>query len=261
MLGTKLSLTLMVAAALAAAGAPAQTAAPAAPAASAPAASPVDPAAVQALRDMGAYLQSLQRFAVHSQVTGERVLADGQKLQHMATANLDVERPNKLRAVMRTALSERVLVFDGKSATLYAPLQKYYSTAAAVGTIGELIDRLEQTYGVQVPLSDLFRWGTPEASVNGFESAMNAGQDFVGGDLCDHYAFRQGTIDWQIWIAVGRRPLPRKIVITSRADEARPQSVTLLDWTLGPPFSDSVFHFVPPAGATKVEWVARKAKP
>ncbi len=259
MAGIRLAPVLAFVAVLGAAGVQAQT--PAAPAASAPAASLVDPAAVQALRDMGAYLQSLQRFAVHSQVTGERVLADGQKLQHSASANLDVERPNKLRATMRTALSERVLVFDGKSATLYAPLHEYYSTAPAVGTIGELIDRLEQTYDVQVPLSDLFRWGTPEASLGGIESAMNAGQDFVGGDLCDHYAFRQGTIDWQIWIALGRRPLPRKIVITSRADEARPQSVTLLDWNLAPRFSDAVFHFVPPAGATKVEWVARKAKP
>ena len=30
---------------------------------------------------------------------------------------------------------------------------------------------------------------------------MNAGQDFIGGEICDHYAFRQGKIDWQIWIA------------------------------------------------------------
>ena len=63
---------------------------------------------------------------------------------------------------------------------------------------------------------------------------MNAGQDFVGDDLCDHYAFRQGKIDWQIWITAGGKPLPRKIVITNRADEARPQSVSLIDWNLKP---------------------------
>ncbi|HMO46145.1 MAG TPA: DUF2092 domain-containing protein [Rubrivivax sp.] len=229
-------------------------------AASPPAAAAVDPAAVQALRDMGAYLQTLQRFAVHSAVTGERVLADGQKLQHSASATLDVERPNRLRALMRTAASERQLVFDGRSVTLYSPIQQYYSTVEYSGNIGSLIDRLEAHYGVQVPLSDLFRWGTPEAPLDRLESAMNAGQAFVGDELCDHYAFRQGKIDWQIWIAVGRRPLPRKIVVTSRADEARPQSVTLLDWNLMPRFSESVFHFVPPAGATKVEWVARKTK-
>jgi hypothetical protein len=257
MSGRKL-LTVLAAGALFGPAAHAQTAAPAA---AASAASAVDPASVQALRDMGTYLQSLQRFAVHSEVTGERVLADGQKLQHSASAALDVVRPNMLRAVMRTPSAERVLVFDGKTVALYAPLHKYYSTVEYGGTLAGLVDRLEKAYGVQVPLTDLFRWGTPEAPLDRLDSAMYAGQDFVGGSLCDHYAFRQGSIDWQIWITVGRQPLPRKIVITNRGDEARPQSVTWLDRNLAPKFADAVFRFVPPAGATKVEWVARKTKP
>ena len=51
-----------------------------------PAANAVDPAAIQALKDMGAHLQTLKRFQVSTELTGERVLADGQKLQHTATA-------------------------------------------------------------------------------------------------------------------------------------------------------------------------------
>ena len=89
---------------------------------------------------------------------------------------------------------------------------------------------------------------------------MNAGQDFVGKDVCDHYAFRQGKIDWQIWITTGEKRLPRKVVITSRVDEARPQSISLITWNLKPTFEDSVFKFVPPAGAKQIEIVERKAK-
>jgi hypothetical protein len=74
-------------------------------------------------------------------------------------------------------------------------------------------------------MADLFLWGTPAAPLDKIESAMNAGQDFIDNDLCDHYAFRQGNIDWQIWITTGSKPLPRKLVITNRSDEARPQSV------------------------------------
>jgi hypothetical protein len=232
-----------------------------APAAAAPpAANAVDPASVQALKDMGAYLQTLKRFHLSSEVTGERVLADGQKLQHTATANLDVARPNKLRALMRSPRSERDLLYDGKAVTLYTPAQKYYSTVEFNESLGGLIDRLEERYGVQIPLSDLFVWGTPAAQLDKFESAMNAGQDIVGGTVCDHYAFRQGAIDWQIWIATGSKPLPRKIVITNRADEARPQSVTLINWNLKPTFTDSVFKFTPPKGSTKIEILPRKTK-
>ncbi len=225
-----------------------------------PVANPVDPGSIQALKDMGAQLQSLKRFRVSSEVTGERVLADGQKLQHTATADLDVHRPNRLRVRMTSARFERELSYDGKTVTLYAPARKYYSTVDFSGDLGELIERLETRYGVEIPLADLFLWGTPAAPLDKIESSLNAGQDFIGNDLCDHYAFRQGKVDWQIWITAGSKPLPRKIVITNRADEARPQSVTLLRWDLKPAFKDSVFKFAPAKGAAAAEIVPLKTK-
>jgi len=225
-----------------------------------PAPDAVDQAAIQALKDMGAYLQTLKRFHVSTELTGERVLSDGQKLQHTATADMDVERPDKLRALMHSARSERQLFYDGKTVTLYTPAQRYYSTVEFSGTLGELIGRLRERYAVEVPLSDLFLWGTPAAPLDKIQSAMNAGQDFIDDDLCDHYAFRQANADWQIWITTGSKPLPRKVVITNRADEARPQSVSLIDWNLKPGFKDSVFKFTPPKGATKIEIVPVKAK-
>jgi len=223
-----------------------------------PTANPVDPAAVQALKDMGAHLQTLKRFQVRTELTGERVLADGQKLQHGASATLEVARPNRVRAVIVSPRSERRIIYDGKTVALYTPTQQFYSTVAFSGSLGELVEQLQARYDVEMPLSDLFVWGTPAAPLDKIESAMIAGQDFIGDDLCDHYAFRQGKVDWQIWITTGSKPLPRKVVITSRADEARPQSVSLLVWNLKPTFTDAVFRFTPPAGAKAIEILPRK---
>ena len=212
----------------------------------------VDPAAMQALKDMGAHLLTLTRFQVSTDLTGERVLADGQKLQHTARAELDVARPNRLRAHLSSARSERELFYDGTTVTLFLPAQQYYSTVAFTASLGELVMALEARYGVEIPLYDLFLWGTPAAPLDQIESAMNAGQDFIGPDLCTHYAFRQGNVDWQLWITTGAQPLPRKLVITHRADDARPQSVSLIDWNLQPTFKDAVFTFTPPTGSTAV---------
>jgi hypothetical protein len=230
-------------------------AAPASP--TKPAENAVNPASIQALKDMGAYLQTLKRFRVVTELTGERVLADGQKLQHMARAEMNVQRPDKMRVAMRSARSERELFYNGKAVTLYTPAQKYYSTVEFSGNINQLTDRLEQHYKVQLPLQDLFLFGTPAAQLDKIESAMNAGQDIVGGDVCDHYAFRQGPIDWQIWIKAGDKPLPRKLVIVNRGDEARPQSMSLITWNLNPQ-TDTAFTFTPPKGARKIEMVAAK---
>jgi hypothetical protein len=247
----------LMAALLATAGVHAQTATPGA---AAQPTNAVSPEAIQALKNMGAFLQTLKRFEVTTDVTGERVLQDGQKLQHTAAATLYVVRPNKLRARMASARAERELVFNGKTVTLFTPAQKSYSSVELVDTLDGLTDKLQQRYGVEIPLSDLFVWGTPAAPFDKIESAMNAGQDFIGEVLTDHYAFRQGKLDWQIWIEAGSRPLPRKIVIANRSDEARPQSVSLIDWNLKPAFKDSVFTFVPPKGVTKAEIVPLKRK-
>jgi len=220
----------------------------------------VNPESVQALKDMGAYLQTLKRFHVSTELTGERVLADGQKLQHAASASLEVERPSRIRVHMHSARADRDLFYDGKTVTLVTPAQKYYSTVAFSGTLGDLIGKLQDGYDVEIPLADLFVWGTPAAPLDQMDSAMNAGQDFIDNDLCDHYAFRQGMVDWQIWISAGGKPLPRKLVITNRADEARPQSVSFIDWNLKPTLNDATFKFKPPAGSKKIEIVARKAK-
>ena len=236
--------------------APAGTTAPAVNAVNA--VNAVDPASIQALKDIGAYLQTLERFRTSTSLMGERVLADGQKLLHTASATLDVQRPDRLRARMWSIRSEREIIYDGKTVTLFFPAQKYYSSVEFSGSNGELVKKLEERYGFEVPLSDLFLWGTPAAPVDKIESAMNAGQDLIGNDLCDHYAFRQGDFDWQIWIATGAKPLPRKLVITNRADDARPQSVSTMEWNLKPAFKEATFRFTPPKGTTKIEFVPAK---
>ena len=52
------------------------------------AASAINPDSIQALKDMGAHLQTLVRFQVTTELTGERVLADGQKLQHLSLIHI-----------------------------------------------------------------------------------------------------------------------------------------------------------------------------
>ena len=266
---TKLSAALCAAAFLgacstssppsASAGAPASSAS-AAPASAATAAQQnlVDPAAVQALKDMGAYLQSLRRYEVSLDLTGERVLQDGQKLMHSASADLDVAHPNRIKAATTTATSRRVLYFDGKKVALQFPDTNYYSTVDFSGSVADLVERLKANYGVELPAADLFAWGTPAAPFNDLQSAMNAGQAIVGGTLCDHYAFRQAGIDWQIWLTTGSNPLPLKLVVTSLADDARPQSITEFHWNLKPTFQDSAFSFKPPAGAKSIDMVQVK---
>ncbi len=81
---------------------------------------------------------------------------------------------------------------------------------------------------------------------------MFVGPSEIGGVTCGHYAFRQEGLDWQVWIQMGDFPLPRKQVLTTTTDEARPQYAATFTWNLAPSFNEAAFEFVPPKGAGRV---------
>jgi hypothetical protein len=212
----------------------------------------IDSVAVRALERMGAYLRTLQAFQLRANVVTEEVRLDGQKVQIIREVTLVAKRPNKLHAEVTNAQQRRLFFYDGKSFTLWAPRLKYYSTVAAPASIAELADHLEATYDLELPLVDLFRWGTPAANVKAITSAIDAGPAEIDGTSCQHYLVRQDGIDWQVWLQLGDHPLPRRVVITTRTDEARPQHATTYTWNLAPSFNDGTFAFEAPEGAKKI---------
>src|SRR5688500_19673976 len=57
----------------------------------------IDTVAINALRDMAAYINSLLTFQISGDITTEKVLPDGQKIQMATTAELLAERPTRMR--------------------------------------------------------------------------------------------------------------------------------------------------------------------
>jgi hypothetical protein len=147
---------------------------------------------------------------------------------------------------------EHRYLYDGKSFTVYDPRVNYYATVPAPATIVELIGRLEERFGIDIPFADLFRWGGPHSKVDEIQAAGDVGPGQVGGATCEHYVFRQPGLDWQIWIQLGEYPLPRKLVLTTTADDARPQFSAVYNWNMAPSFNAESFNFVPPPDAHRI---------
>lgn len=212
----------------------------------------IDPGTMEVLSQMGVYLRSLKAFRVQVTTSNETVLEDGQKVQYEGNVDLLARMPDGLRIHTLNDRHERLYFFDGKTFTLWGQRMDYYATIDAPATVGLLADALEDNYGITLPLVDLFRWGTDESDINAITAATNLGSAVIDGTTCQHYAFRQDNIDWQLWIQKGDYPLPRKLVITTKSDEARPQHEAAYRWDLAPSFNDAAFTFDPPEGALRV---------
>src|SRR5262245_34319115 len=98
----------------------------------------IDTAAVNALKRMGAYLRTLQSFQIDANITSDEVARDGQLLTNQSHVELVAARPNRMRVELNSDRKERLFVYDGKTFTLFAPRQKFYSVVDAPPTINEL---------------------------------------------------------------------------------------------------------------------------
>ena len=212
----------------------------------------IDPEVMAALNQMGKYLRSIDAFRVKVTTTSDTVLDDGQKLQYESNADILARPPNDLRIHTFNDQHERRFFFDGKTFSLWGQRMNYYATVDAPGTIPELLNYLQEKHAIDTPGADLFRWGTDEADPSAIIGAMNVGSAVIDGTTCQHYAFREDDIDWQLWVQKGDYPLPRKLVITTKTDDARPQYSAAYRWDLAPSFNDAAFTFDPPKGALRV---------
>jgi hypothetical protein len=215
-------------------------------------ASDIDPDAIDAVKKMAAYLHTLKSYQVIDNVTQDDVLDDGLIVQSTSKVDYLLARPNRMRIEVTSDDSHRLYLYDGKNFTVWGRLVNYYATVPAPPTIGELFEKITEKYDIELPLYDLYNWGSKDEDINKIKTAIDIGPSAVEGVTCEHYAFHQEGVDWQIWIQLGEFPLPRKLVITTLTDEARPQHSDTLTWNLAPSFNDGAFAFDPPPDAKRV---------
>jgi hypothetical protein len=129
-----------------------------APDSAARAPSPIDPGAMAALNKMGVYLRTLTSFQVWADVTTDNVLDDGQAIQFSSKVDLVAARPNRMRIEVTDDDGHRFFFFDGKNFTIFGQVANFYATVPAPPTLALLADSLNNKYGIELPLMDLFKW-------------------------------------------------------------------------------------------------------
>lgn len=201
------------------------------------------------LKSMSDYLESQQTFALTFDSAVEVITPELEKIQFTSSGELTMERPSSIHATRTGGYSDVEMVSDGKTFTLFGKNIDGYTQIDNPGTIDQLIDTLHGR-GMAVPGGDLLGSDVYDTLIDGVLEAKVIGEGVVEGVECDHLAFRNQETDWQIWIAKGDQPVPRKYVITTKSVGAAPQyTLVLRSWNAGVETSAAMFTFDPPQGA------------
>ena len=221
----------------------------------------IDPEADLLLHRMGDYLAQAQFYSVSAEVWQDVRLGSGQQVQAGRTVELQVRRPDRFHAEVRSARRNRGLFYDGNSLTLLDRNQNFYGTIAAPANLDAAIDTATERFGITVPLEDIIDSDSYHSLMGKVESGTHLGDVKVLGVPCEHLAYSMEKVDWQIWIEQGARPVPRKIVITYKDEEGSPEYTAIFsNWNFETKLSDFLFKFEPPAGSTKITVAEIKGK-
>ena len=214
----------------------------------------IDPRADELMKRMSDYLAQSPSFSVTAEVWQDIQLGSGQRIQAGRMIDLQVRRPNRFHAEVHSTRRNRGLYYDGKSITLLNRVQNFYGTVPAPATLDEALDVASERFGITMPLEDLVVSDPYHNAMRKVTSGLDLGPVTVLGVACEHLAFSQGTMDWQVWIEDGARPVPRKLVMTYKDEEGSPQYTAVLSqWDFETKLPDFLFNFEPPSGAKKID--------
>jgi len=213
----------------------------------------IEPKAVEVLKQMCDYLKNLQQFTVQAEITEDVLLTSGQRIQYARSVEASVRRPDRMRAESVGDTDNRQLVYDGKTITLMDRTKNFYTTITAPPELDAALEHATQAFNLRAPLADLIYTKAYEYLTEGVVSGFYVGMSKVQGVPCHHLAFREKDIDWQIWVEDGPTPLPRKFLITDKKAGGLQFTAVFTKWNTSPQLEDSLFTFVAPAKAEKID--------
>jgi hypothetical protein len=209
--------------------------------------------AAQILKSMSDYVASQKNISLTYDSDVEVVTSEVEKIQFASSGKVVLSRPDKVRVSRTGGYADVELVFDGKTVSAVGKNINAYTQLESAGSIDQLIAKLRDMNLIVAPGADLLGSHVFDDLMADVIVSRHIGRGVIDGVECEHISFRNLDIDWQLWVEVGARPIPRKYVITSKGVGAAPQyTLRIKEWRTDAPIAADAFTFTPPQGANKV---------
>ncbi|MCC6764026.1 MAG: DUF2092 domain-containing protein [Deltaproteobacteria bacterium] len=211
--------------------------------------------AIGVLKAMSARLASAHTLAFTAVATYESPSRFGPEIAYTTTSDVALQRPNKLRVVTPGDGPAQQFFYDGKTVTAYAPGEDLVATAAATGTIDDVLQQAYHQADIYFPFTDVVVADPYEDIAKGLKVAFYVGQSqVVDGTTTDMVVIANERVFAQIWVGA-KDQLPRRVRAVYLDDPARLRhEVSLSRWQVNGAVPASAF--TAPAKAAKAKRIA-----
>jgi hypothetical protein len=214
-----------------------------------------DPRAL--IERMGAEVAALDRFILSGEAYADASLGAGQIIQNSSEVTMQVQKPGSMHLTRHDTEDNKDLYFSGGVLSIYTESLKFYAQTNVPEGLGAAVDFAVEEIGIDAPLLDFVSNDMAETLMADADEVQLIGTSLVRGKLYEQIAIRTAEVDIQMWIASEGRPLPGKMVISSKWEGGSPRFVVFMEWNTNPEFPADTFNFVPPNDATKIDFITQ----
>ncbi len=228
----------------------------------APPAPMVEQYALDRLKQMSDNIAAAKAFTYHATSFAEMPAPTGQFLTITVVSEVALKRPNKLRVNVWGDVPAFDVYFDGDKVSTFDPKKKLHSVSKkSVTTLDEMLDMVTSDPEINFPSAD-FMYSNPYAVMTkGLTHAIVVGESMVDGVPCEHFAYMEPTINWEIWIEKGKNALPLRLAMTYKQAQNFPRfMIEYKDWHLNPKFTADTFVLNTPTDSKEIEFTTRSKK-
>jgi hypothetical protein len=210
------------------------------------------------LTRMGEFLSKTPNMSVTVHGAYDTVQQNGSKVEWNEIRKVTLRRPDQLRIdAERSDGAHSLILFDGKNITTYDESRKVYAQAPQPGGVDETVIHFVQDMGMRLPLAVLLLSRLPEELQTRVQTVSYVEKTTTLGVPADHLVGRTNTVDFQLWIAQGDKPLPVRAVLTYKNAPGQPQfRAEFEDWDLSANPPASMFTFTPPAQSHRIPFAS-----
>ena len=220
---------------------------------------PIEPEVRRVLEGACAALSSAQRVSYHAEITFDSVLPSLVKLQYAGAMDVAIERPDNLSVDYQSDLGAKRIWYNGQTLIIFDPAHLVYASVEAPGSIDTMIGDIAKNKNLSIPLAGFDVSDPCARATRDVLRSKYVGLNDVAGIECDHLAFFQEQVDWQLWVEHGKNPVARKIVITYKKLPTQPQwEAVFSKWRFDPPLAAGIFEPKIPKDAVKAQFLEFK---
>ena len=210
------------------------------------------------LEEMSAEIEGLGRFVVYGDAYADARLDAGQIIEHSSQVTLRLRRePGAIRISNRDAEDTREIYFDDGSLSVYSSTENMYAQAEIPKGVESMLDYAVNEIGIESPMLDFIAADVADDLLQDADDVSYLETSLIRDQIYHHVGIRSPEVDVQIWVAAKGRPLPGKLVITSKWEGGAPRFVAFFRWDTDPTFERDLFEFEPPDDAVEVEFLAQ----